>query len=81
MQVTMSFQRVEAYRCTYLTALTAEMIRTAYGQLVDLGHTAWLTELLGDHSSPIENIRHFMICFDDGPCYEFACVDCTVHSQ
>lgn len=80
-QVIMRFESVEAYRCTYLTSLTAEMIGMAYSRVVDLGRTAWLTELLRHQLCPVENIRHLMICFDDGPCYEVACVDFTIHSQ
>ena len=67
----LSFDGTELFRCTYLTSLTAEMIRSAYGKLVDLGRTE-LWSQIADRSQK-ENIRHLMICFDDGPCYEVVC--------
>jgi hypothetical protein len=64
----LSFEGTELFSCTYLTSLTAEMIQLAYGKLVDLGKT----ELLNRTSikSKKNGLRHLMICFDDGPCYE-----------
>jgi Xaa-Pro aminopeptidase len=63
------FEDVEAFRCTYLTFCTAEMFNTAYGKVVRLdANTQWLTEI----KSPTE-LQHLMVCFDDGPCYEFIC--------
>jgi hypothetical protein len=67
----LSFEGTELFSCTYLTSLTAEMIQLAYGKLVDLGKT----ELLNRTSikSKKNGLRHLMICFDDGPCYEVVC--------
>jgi hypothetical protein len=70
------FDGVEAYKCTYLTSCTAEMFNTAYGKVVNLGSTPWLQDVLQVYSksSPTPKpLQHLMICFDDGPCYEFIC--------
>jgi len=32
----LSLEGTELFKCTYLTSLTAEMIRSAYGKLVDV---------------------------------------------
>jgi hypothetical protein len=74
------FDGVEAYKCTYLTSLGVEMIEAAYDRLVDLGATPWLAELSKRYEryweirrvAPLE-LRHLMVCFDDGPCYELIC--------
>lgn len=68
------FEGVEAFKCTYMTSCSAEMFNTAYGKLVRLGSTQWLAETQAANSrrSPSE-LQHLMICFDDGPCYEFIC--------
>ena len=75
------FDGVEAYRCTYMTSLTSEMIRLAYGKLVRLGETPWLTEVseisakrYRTSRQPPRKLQHLMICFDDDPCYEVICV-------
>src|SRR4051812_40611467 len=41
-RVSLKFEGVEAFRCTYLSSLTVELIKTAYDQVVDLGDTDWL---------------------------------------
>ena len=74
--ITLLFEGVEAFKCTYLTFCTAEMFNTAYGKVVQLGTTAWLTDVQGvGTNSPRgqKDLKHLMICFDDGPCYEFIC--------
>lgn len=73
------FEGTELFICTYLTSLTPEMAQSAYGRLVDLG----CTDLRMQVSARIQqssaarfqkrDIRHLMICFDDGPCYEILC--------
>lgn len=57
-----TFQDVLAYKCSYLPARTKEMISLAYDKLFSVPATR-----LG-----IESAAHscFVICFDDGPCYE-----------
>jgi hypothetical protein len=74
------FEGVEVYRCTYMTSMTAEMIEAAYGKLVQLGMTQWLTEVLKTYRDycahanvAAKELQHVMICFDDGPCYEVIC--------
>lgn len=75
----LSFEGTELFMCTYLTSLTLEMIRSAYGKLVDLGCTELRTEIAARMQkrtagrSQASGIRHLMICFDDGPCYEVVC--------
>jgi len=73
------FEGVEAFKCTYMHACTVEMISTAYDKVVDLGSSEWLNEVreqLASHPDMdrgVEELRHLMIYFDDGPCYEFIC--------
>jgi hypothetical protein len=59
------------------------MINTAYGKLVRLESTPWLTQtqkVLSDHrlARPVEELQHLMICFNDDPCYEFICTGFSV---
>ncbi|MFO1114440.1 MAG: hypothetical protein U1E28_02050 [Beijerinckiaceae bacterium] len=76
------FDGVEAYKCTYLAALNVEMINATYGKLVDLGETEWLSEIVKvstvyytkSKKTP-PSLKHFAICFDDGPCFEIVCVN------
>ena len=70
------FRGVEAYKCTYHRACTLAMINLAYDSLVDLGETEWLThirEQLAAYADDLSGLRHLMIYFDDGPCFEFIC--------
>jgi hypothetical protein len=70
------FEGIEAFKCTYITYCTAEMLNTAYGKLVQLGTTSWLADfhkIGADTSRSSNKLKHLMICFDDGPCYEFIC--------
>ena len=69
---------VECFKCTYLTSCTGDMFEQAYGMLIDLGETQWLTEVRTVYEKARrrylktpEKLSHIMICFDDGPCYEF----------
>src|SRR5437660_6196185 len=71
------FDDVEAFKCTYHGACTAEMIRTAYDKVVDAGSTDWLAgireQLVNYGGQNAAELKHLMIYFDDGPCYEFIC--------
>jgi hypothetical protein len=74
--ITLLFDGVEAFRCTYLAGLTMEMVNTAYGKLVNLYKTDWLQQIQqtsNERGRPFQELMHMMICFDDGPCYEFIC--------
>lgn len=80
-RVALLFEGVEAYKCTYLAALSPNMINLAYGKLVRLGMTPWLREVLqlykeyySRRKRTQNELQHLMICFDDGPCYEVICV-------
>ena len=75
------FDGVESYKCTHMTARSVEMINTAYDKLVRVGDSSWLAEVKANSAeyyakrqgAPKE-LQHLIICFDDGPCYEFICV-------
>jgi hypothetical protein len=69
------FESVEAFRCTYLSACEPAMLE-AYDQLVDRGQTDWLISVraaVSRRGERADEIRHLMIFFDDGPCYEVLC--------
>jgi hypothetical protein len=79
------FEGVEAFKSTYMTARSVDMIKAAYDKLVRVYPSSWLTEIQ-KNSDPYyrgregvpRKLQHLMICFDDGPCYEFICVDFKV---
>jgi hypothetical protein len=75
--ISLLFEGIEAFKYTFLTSCNAEMFNTAYAKLVRLGETPWLSELRQTYASgsrPAKELQHLMICFDDGPCFEFACL-------
>lgn len=81
------FEGVESFKCTYMSSCGANLIADAYGTLVDLGKTPWLTEVLPyylkfsrAYSRNSKPLRHLMIYFDGGPCYEFLCTGFQVSS-
>lgn len=79
--VKLLFEGVEAFKCTYLFACTVEMIETAYDRVADLGSSEWLDAIrkqLGSHGQEAKDLKHLMIYFDDGPCYEFICRDLRI---
>jgi hypothetical protein len=69
------FEGVESFKCTYGQAC-AEWMLSAYDRLVEVTDSAWAREVIerlrkpGGAEAPL---RHFMIYFDDGPCYEVIC--------
>jgi hypothetical protein len=71
------FDGVEAFKCTYQGACTPEMIRNSYDKVVDVGSSEWLRSVQGQlisyGSQSVDELKHLMIYFDDGPCYEFIC--------
>ena len=75
-EILLVFENVLAFKCTYMAACTAEMFNLAYGKVVDIGTSSWLADIVvsykNTHKAPVL-MRHMMICFDDGPCYEFVC--------
>ena len=75
------FTKVEAYKCTYLTSCSVEMITTSYDKLVMCSDTQWMSEVkaIAERVSGLEkNLKHYRIFFDDGPCYEFLCENISV---
>lgn len=78
------FEGVEAFTCTYHAACTPEMIETAYDKVVDLGETNWsgaIRERLAGQGQEAAWLKHLMIYFDDGPCYEFICLSFRVEEN
>lgn len=73
--ISLSFEEVEAYKCTYITSCKETVISSAYDKLVDCEDTDWLKEIFstGNHGKSDKKLRHYMIFFDDGPCYEIIC--------
>jgi hypothetical protein len=76
-EISLVFEGVESFKCTYRSSATVEMIHLAYGKLVDLEQSEWLTAILTIQKQnkhlPLQDLRHLMIYFDDGPCYEIIC--------
>ncbi len=67
------FTDVVAFKCTYKQAVDIFLIKNAYEKLVELEQSQWKSEVLGRLSKEQEEYKHFAICFDDGPSYEFIC--------
>lgn len=73
-EYSITFSGTEAYRCTYLSSCTVEMIQTSYDKLVDCGETDWLMEtkeISERVSGSKKQLHHYRIFFDEGPCFEF----------
>ncbi|CAG9191544.1 conserved hypothetical protein [Paraburkholderia tropica] len=80
-EITLQFAGVESYKCTFMTSCTAAMFNLAYGKLVSLNST-WLDEVRSTGKKDAANIhalKHLMITFDDGPCYEIICRSWSVN--
>ena len=79
------FTGVEAYKCTYMTSRSNEMINKAYDKLIRINDSSWLTEVkensavfyMKSHKTP-KKLQHVMICFDEAPCYEVICSDFNI---
>jgi hypothetical protein len=81
--ITLLFTDVEAYKCTYLTSLGSlnrDLRTEAYGKVISIGESPWLAAVNQNYHEYHKNmppapktLQHLMICFDDGPCYEFIC--------
>ena len=69
------FLDVVAFKCTYLPALTAELIHSAYDRVVEIAPSPWLIEVRATtRADATGQLRHLRVCFDDGPCYDFICL-------
>ena len=77
------FDEVEAFKCTHLKSLCSvgqDLRRQSYGTVISIFESPWLQEVkqcyidycASARLTPKE-LQHFMITFDDGPCYEFIC--------
>jgi hypothetical protein len=74
------FDGTEALKVTHYNA-RPEWMLVAYDRLVDLGETTWLLETrdeLQRRGTSAHDVRHLMINFDDGPCFEILCRDHAV---
>lgn len=71
----LKFIGIESFKCTYMTSLSVEMINSAYDRLIEIPDSPWIKELKARTEKPL---KHFRICFDDGPCYEFICADVEI---
>jgi hypothetical protein len=72
------FLGCESFKCTYMTSLNPEQIEASYGCVVSITDSPWLQEIRAKQAPKVPagvKLRHLMICFDDGPCYEFVCSD------
>ena len=77
------FDGVQSFKCTYDRAGSLEMTK-AYDKVVDAGQSLWLSEITQNLLQAEENagkLKHLMIYFDDGPCYEFICRSFEVVSE
>ncbi|AFY71242.1 hypothetical protein Pse7367_2991 [Thalassoporum mexicanum PCC 7367] len=43
-EYSINFEGIEAYKCTYLSSISAEMVE-AYDKLIDCGRSDWLIEI------------------------------------
>jgi hypothetical protein len=76
------FEGVEAFKFTYYEACGKWVLAT-YDRLVEVSDSAWLKEVdeqlrkaaepRGGMDVDQPPLRHLMIYFDDGPCYEAIC--------
>lgn len=70
--VELTFDGVEAFRVTHRRARHPSM-REAYDRLIERRATPWLDEvraLLESDGGDARGLAHYVINFDDGPCYE-----------
>ena len=79
------FTGVEAYKCTYMTARSEEMINKAYDKLIRINESSWLKDVIinssvfyKENKNKNNNLQHVMICFDDAPCFELICIDFNI---
>ena len=71
------FDGVEAYKCTYLAALGSinrDLRAEAYGKMLALEKSRWLDEINQSYEAYHKampkipaRLQHLAICFDDGP--------------
>ncbi len=75
--VSLLFDRVASYRCTLRQALSPPVLRTFQGRLTEITGSAWkdevLAALMDNGTPPSSPLRHLVICFEEGPCYDFIC--------
>ncbi len=75
-RVCLAFHGVAALKATFYHACTLEMIQWSYDKLVDVGRSGWLDEIAREivsRDGVAPALKHLMIYFDDGPCFEFLC--------
>jgi hypothetical protein len=74
------FEAVVAYKCTHLPSLKPSMVKAAHDKVVSLKYSAWLRDSLPKarrffrgQGRTTPQLRHLVVSFDQGPCYEFIC--------
>jgi hypothetical protein len=81
--ISLHFGSVQVFKCTMLYSLGSidrGLRKDSYGKVISLGDSKWLTEVRESYDRYCSighifeaELRHLMITFDDGPCYEFIC--------
>lgn len=66
------FSGVVSYRSTFLYAIRAAAFREAYDRVVDMGVTEYLHDTMDamQMNGRLFDVIHYMVCFDDGPCFD-----------
>ena len=80
LSATLLFHDVEAYKCSFWSAIDVNMIHAVYEKLVDVGDSPWCAEVRKCRDAYHNKIGkdavglyHLAIFFDDGPLYEVVC--------
>jgi len=84
-KIQISFEGVQVYKCTFITFVTLFHI-SAYAKIVSVEDSDWLKTLGPPHmpylsAQQAAELKHLMIFFDDGPCYEIICHSFCVDFQ
>ena len=71
------FAGAVSIRITYFPAITGEMIVDSYDRIVDMGMTRELIEVsaaISKNGKRELSLKHYRVCFDDGPCLDIICM-------
>jgi hypothetical protein len=70
--ITIKFDDVQSYKCSFKYSCTVKQICSAYEQLIELEQSEWLQ--MAQSRLNEQELHHYMIFFDgDEVCYEFIC--------
>jgi hypothetical protein len=76
------FFDVYSYRVTFLPALSADVIKSAYDKVVEIENSEELRQVAAiamGNNRPFSALKHFRVGFDDGPCFDFIANDFQVN--